>query len=82
MHAPTKDHWAAIKCILRYLQAATFYSLHITRDSSLSLHGFTNSNWAANIFDQKSTGGYLVYLGSTPLFHGNPGNNTLFLGLL
>ena len=30
MHTPTEDHWAAIKHILRYLQATATYGLHIT----------------------------------------------------
>jgi hypothetical protein len=51
MHAPTEDHWAAVKRILRYLQATTSYGLHITRDSSLSLHGFTDADWAGSIDD-------------------------------
>jgi histone deacetylase 1/2 len=67
MHAPTDDHWAAVKHILRYLQATATYGLHITRDSLLTLHGFTDADWAGSIDDQKSTGGYLVYLGSTPI---------------
>ena len=67
MHAPTEDHWSAVKRILRYLQATTTYGLHITRDSPLSLHGFTDTDWAGSIDDRKSTGGYLVYLGSTPI---------------
>ena len=67
MHAPIEDHWSAVKRILRYLQATTTYGLHITRDSPLSLHGFTNADWAGSIDDRKSTGGYLVYLGSTPI---------------
>jgi len=33
----------------------------------LTLHGFTNADWAGSIDDRKSTGGYLVYLGSTPI---------------
>jgi hypothetical protein len=33
----------------------------------LTLHGFTDADWAGSIDDQKSTGGYLVYLGSTPI---------------
>ena len=65
MHAPIEDHWTSVKCILRYLQAITSYSLHITQDSSLSLHSFTNADWAGSIDDQKSTGGYLIYLGAT-----------------
>jgi len=67
MHAPTDDHWAPVKRILRYLQATATYGLHITRDSLLTLHGFTDADWAGSIDDRKSTGGYLVYLGSTPI---------------
>jgi histone deacetylase 1/2 len=67
MHAPTDDHWAAVKRIIRYLQATATYGLHITRDSLLTLHGFTDADWAGSIDDRKSTGGYLVYLGSTPI---------------
>ena len=67
MHAPTDDHWAAVKRILRYLQATSPYGLHITRDSFLTLHGFTDADWVGSIDDRKSTGGYLVYLGSTPI---------------
>ncbi|XP_073268322.1 uncharacterized protein [Populus alba] len=48
-------------------EATASYGLHITRDSSLSLHGFTDADWAGSIDDRKSTGGYLVYLGSTPI---------------
>jgi len=33
----------------------------------LTLHGFTDADWAGSIDDRKSTGGYLVYLGSTPI---------------
>jgi len=52
---------------MRYLQATTTYGLHITRDSLLTLHGFTDADWADNISDWKSTGGYLVYFGSTSI---------------
>jgi len=67
MHAPTKDHWAAVKRILRYLQATKSYGLHVTQGSPLSFHGFTDVDWAGSVDDRKSTGGYLVYLGNTPI---------------
>jgi hypothetical protein len=67
MHAFTDDHWAAVKRILHYLQATATYVLHITRDSLLTLHGFTDADWAGSIDDRKLTGGHLVYLGSTPI---------------
>jgi len=42
------------------------WSAHYSR-LSLTLHGFTDANWAGSIDDHKSTCGYLVYLGSTPI---------------
>jgi hypothetical protein len=65
MYSPTKSHWVIVKHILRYLEAMVSYVLHITYSLSLSLHGFTNTDWAANIDDQKFTYGYLVFLGTT-----------------
>jgi hypothetical protein len=60
MHAPTEDHWVAVKRILHYLQATATYGLHFTRDSLLSLNGFTDTDWVSSIDDRKFTGGYLV----------------------
>jgi hypothetical protein len=67
MHAPTEDHWSAVKRILHYLQATATYGLHITQDSPLSIHGFIDADWAASIDDRKSTDGHPVYIGSTPI---------------
>jgi histone deacetylase 1/2 len=67
MHAPTDSHWAAVKRILRYLKGTTSYGFHITRGSSFALHGFTDADWASSIDDRKSTGGYLVFFGQTPI---------------
>jgi histone deacetylase 1/2 len=67
MHAPTDSHWAAVKCILRYLRGTASHDLHITRSFSFALHGFTNADWADNVDDRKSTGGYLVFFGQTPI---------------
>jgi len=56
-----------VKGIVRYLQGTASYGLHITRGSSLSLHGFTDVDWAGSLDDRKSTGGYLIYLDRTPI---------------
>ena len=61
MHAPTDSHWAAVKCILRYLNGTASYGFHITQGSSFALHGFTNADWASSIDDRKSMSGYLVF---------------------
>jgi len=41
--------------------------MHITKGSSLSLHGFTDANWTGSPNGKKSTDGYLVYLGRSPI---------------
>jgi len=53
MHAPTDSHWAAVKCILRYLRGTASHGLHITRSFSFTLHGFTNADWAGSVEDRK-----------------------------
>jgi histone deacetylase 1/2 len=67
MHAPTDSHWAAVKRILRYLRGTASHGLHITRSSFFALHGFTDADWAGSVEDRKSTGGYLVFFGQTPI---------------
>jgi len=63
MHAPTDSHWAVVKRILRYLRGTASHDLHLTCSSSFALHGFTDADWAGNVKDRKSTGGYLVFFG-------------------
>jgi len=53
--------------VLRYLRGTTSHGLHITRSSSFALHGFTDADWAGSVEDRKSTGGYLVFFGQTPI---------------
>jgi histone deacetylase 1/2 len=67
MHAPINSYWGAVKCILCYLRGTATYGLHITRSSSFALHGFTDADWAGSTDDRKSTGGYLVVFGQTPI---------------
>jgi histone deacetylase 1/2 len=67
MHTPTDFHCITVKCILCYLKGTTSYGFHITRGSSFALHGFTDADWASIIDDRKSTGGYLVFFGQTPI---------------
>ena len=67
MHALIESHWAAIKRILCYLKGTSSYDLHLTRGSSLSLHGSTDADWTRSVDDRKSTGGYIVFLGIIPV---------------
>ena len=50
-----------------YFQGTTSYDLYITRNSSFTLLSFTDADWTGSIDDRKSTGGYLVFFGQTPI---------------
>ena len=64
MHAPTTDHWAAIKRILWYLQFACDDGFFISKSPKSTVQIFSHSDWAGCVDDRKSTGGYLLYLGN------------------
>jgi hypothetical protein len=47
------------------LKGTSDYGIQLSRGSSLSLHGFTNADWAGSVDDRKSTNGYIFFLGTT-----------------
>jgi hypothetical protein len=49
------------------LKGTSSYDIHLTCGSFLSLHGFTDVDWIGSVDDRKSTGGYIVFLGTTPV---------------
>jgi hypothetical protein len=68
MVAPTSVHWTAVKRILRYLQDTIDYGLCFIKTGSLLLSAFSDADWAGNLDDRRSTGGYIVFLGGHPYF--------------
>uniref|UniRef100_A0A2N9F0E1 Reverse transcriptase Ty1/copia-type domain-containing protein n=1 Tax=Fagus sylvatica TaxID=28930 RepID=A0A2N9F0E1_FAGSY len=66
MHSPTDTHMVAAKRILRYLKGTLNHGL-LFRPSSLTLQAYADADWAGNSDDRRSTSGYVVFLGSTPI---------------
>ena len=63
MHFPTADHWQAAKRVLRYLAGTPTYGLFYSKSNPLSLHAFSDADWAGDSDDYVSTNAYIVYLG-------------------
>ena len=64
LHAPTTVHWSAVKRILRYLKFTEDTGLLIRKKSPLIISGFSDADWAGSRDDRRSTGGFVVFLGS------------------
>jgi hypothetical protein len=67
MQEPHELHWKDAKCILRYVQGTITFGIHYAVDSTLYLIGFTDSDWAGDSIDHKSTSGYSLGLGFGPI---------------
>ncbi|RVW12197.1 Retrovirus-related Pol polyprotein from transposon RE1 [Vitis vinifera] len=60
---PTSAHWLSVKRILRYLQGTMQDGLLLSPSTNLTIKGFSDANWGAQLDDRRSSNGYLVYLG-------------------
>lgn len=63
MHAPTVDHFRALKRILHYVKGTYHYGLQLSWDSSQTLLGYSDTDWAGCLDTQRSTTGFVIYLG-------------------
>ena len=68
MQQPHELHWNAYKRILQYIQGTRSYSIHYSVDYELELVSFTDSDWAGDTIDRKSTSGYVFMFGGGPIF--------------
>ncbi|XP_028057635.1 uncharacterized protein LOC114261559 [Camellia sinensis] len=62
MHTPTVGHFASVKRLLRFVQGTLTHGLTFS-PSSFDLQAFSDSNWAGDVLDRRSTSSYRVYLG-------------------
>jgi hypothetical protein len=67
MQQPHELHWKDSKCILRYVHGTITFRIHYATNSTLNLIRFTDSDWAGDNSDRKSTYGYSLSLGSGPI---------------
>ncbi|XP_065879565.1 uncharacterized mitochondrial protein AtMg00810-like [Euphorbia lathyris] len=65
MEAPTVPHWNAAKRILRYVKGTTNLGLLYSKSDDFKLVGYSDSDWAGDKDDRKSTTGFVFFLGDT-----------------
>ncbi|KAL3720851.1 hypothetical protein ACJRO7_005629 [Eucalyptus globulus] len=64
MEHPTELHLQAAKRIFRYLQGTKNFGLFYKKGEKSDLFGFTDSDYAGDVDDRRSTSGYVFMLGS------------------
>lgn len=64
MEQPKEMHLLAAKRIFRYLQGTTDFGLFYKKGEKSELFGFTDSDYAGDPDDRKSTSGYVFMIGS------------------
>ncbi|GJT04509.1 retrovirus-related pol polyprotein from transposon RE1 [Tanacetum coccineum] len=63
LHAPIKDHFLAVKRILRYVKGTLSYGLSFHHAYSPTILGYSDDDWARCIETRRSTYGYSIFLG-------------------
>jgi len=76
LEQPHEDHLAVVKHIIRYvsgtLEYGLFYKVGEQGSTGVQLTGFSDSDYAGDIDDRKSTSGMLFCLGDSPVtWHSN-----------
>ncbi|KAK6160393.1 hypothetical protein DH2020_003774 [Rehmannia glutinosa] len=61
---PKESHMSAVKRIFRYLKGTIQYGLFYPKNENFSLKGYSDSDYAGNIDDRKSTSGSCQMLGN------------------
>lgn len=62
MFSPLDTHWRAVKRILRYLSGTIDFGIQI-RKSNGEISAFSDSDWAADLDDRRSTSGLCAFYG-------------------
>ena len=66
MVEPHHTHWFGAKNLLRYLRGMINHGLRYTV-GSVTLHGYTDADWAGSVVDRKSTSGCCFNIGSASI---------------
>lgn len=67
MENPTEDHLLAAKRIFRYVKGTANFGILYKKVGNLSLFGFSDSDYAGDIDDRKSTSGFVFMMGSAAI---------------
>ena len=79
---PKESHITTVKRSIRYVNGTLDYGIWYSKDSNVSLAGFSNTDWASNTDNRKSTSGGCFYLGNNLVSWHNKKQNSISLSIV
>jgi hypothetical protein len=67
MHTPTVFHLNLVKRILRYLKDSAGHGIVMTNHGHTQITGYSDSDWAGNAINRRSTTGFCMFVGGNPV---------------
>ncbi|XP_042954546.1 uncharacterized mitochondrial protein AtMg00810-like [Carya illinoinensis] len=67
MHASQAPHMQAATCVLRYIKSNPGQGIFFSSSNGLHITAYTDSDWASCPITRRSTTGYFIQLGSSPI---------------
>ncbi|XP_043461999.1 secreted RxLR effector protein 161-like [Leptopilina heterotoma] len=64
---PTEQHWRAVKKVMRYLKGTLNFSLVYKGNDQGQFHGYSDSDYAGDLSERKSTSGYVFVFQDGPI---------------
>jgi len=77
-----KEHWAAIKRVLRYVKRSMDKGLVFDKNSSCVLQGYSDANWAGDHETRRSTTGFTFIFGGAAVSWGSRLQRTVALSTM
>ncbi|CAB1184481.1 unnamed protein product [Spirodela intermedia] len=68
MHTPTFIDWINLKHLLRCLKGSIMHGLQFYKNSEKSVSADSDVDWAGSRDDQRSTRGYLIFIGNNLIY--------------
>jgi len=63
LNSPRDSHWNAVVRILKYIKRAPGKGLVFTDRGHTNIVGYSDSDWAGDASDRRSTFGYCIFVG-------------------
>jgi len=77
MAKPTDLHFKALKCLLQYLKYSATDQLYYHKASPATLLAYSDADWASSKDDRRSTSGFVITFGSSPISWGTKKQTTV-----